>query len=226
MPPITGNWAKVLQNEFRQDYYKELYYKVNQEYRTYRIFPPANDLFNAFHFTPLEKVKVVILGQDPYHEEGQAHGLCFSVKPDVEIPPSLQNIYKELHDDIGTYIPDNGYLEKWARQGVLLLNTVLTVRAHRAHSHKDIGWEQFTDAVIRAVDKEDRPVVFMLWGKPAQMKKALLHNPKHLVLEAPHPSPLSAYRGFFGCRHFSKANAYLEAHGIEPIDWQIEDLKK
>lgn len=226
MPPITGNWAKVLQNEFRQDYYKELYYKVNQEYRTYRIFPPANDLFNAFHFTPLEKVKVVILGQDPYHEEGQAHGLCFSVKPDVEIPPSLQNIYKELHDDIGTYIPDNGYLEKWARQGVLLLNTVLTVRAHRAHSHKDIGWEQFTDAVISAVDKEDRPVVFMLWGKPAQMKKALLHNPKHLVLEAPHPSPLSAYRGFFGCRHFSKANAFLEAHGIEPIDWQIEDLKK
>lgn len=226
MPPISGSWAKVLNNEFRQDYYKELYLKVNQEYRTHKVFPPAADLFNAFHFTPLEEVKVVILGQDPYHEEGQAHGLCFSVKPDVEIPPSLQNIYKEMHDDIGTYIPDNGYLEKWARQGVLLLNTVLTVRAHAAHSHKDIGWEQFTDAVISAVDKQDRPVVFLLWGKPAQMKKTLLHNPKHLVLEAPHPSPLSAYRGFFGCRHFSKTNAFLQEHGISPIDWQIENRNK
>lgn len=226
MPPISGSWAKVLNDEFRQPYYRELYLKVNQEYRTHRVFPPAGDLFNAFHFTPLEEVKVVILGQDPYHEEGQAHGLCFSVKPDVEIPPSLQNIYKEMHDDVGTYIPDNGYLEKWARQGVLLLNTVLTVRAHAAHSHKDIGWEQFTDAVIRAVDKENRPIVFLLWGKPAQMKKSLLHNPEHLVLEAPHPSPLSAYRGFFGCRHFSKANAFLQEHGISPIDWQIENIKK
>ncbi len=206
MPPISGSWAEALKGEFKQDYYKELYRRVNEEYRSYQIFPPAEDIFNALHLTPLEDVKVVILGQDPYHDENQAHGLCFSVKKDVDIPPSLVNIYKEMHDDIGTYIPDNGYLEKWARQGVLLLNTVLTVRAHRAHSHKDIGWERFTNAVIRAVDNEDRPVVFLLWGRPAQMKKSLLTNPRHLVLEAPHPSPLSAYRGFFGCRHFSKTN--------------------
>ncbi len=209
MPPISGSWAEALKGEFKQDYYKELYRRVNEEYRSYQIFPPAEDIFNALHLTPLEDVKVVILGQDPYHDENQAHGLCFSVKKDVDIPPSLVNIYKEMHDDIGTYIPDNGYLEKWARQGVLLLNTVLTVRAHRAHSHKDIGWERFTNAVIRAVDNEDRPVVFLLWGRPAQMKKSLLTNPRHLVLEAPHPSPLSAYRGFFGCRHFSKTNEFL-----------------
>lgn len=222
MPPITGSWAELLKEEFARDYYKKLYIKVKEEYSKYRVYPPASDIFNALHLTPAEKVKVVILGQDPYHEEGQAHGLSFSVKPDIEIPPSLQNIYKELHDDIGTYIPKSGYLEKWARQGVLLLNTVLTVRAHQAHSHKDIGWEHFTDAIIKAVDEEDRPIVFMLWGRPAQMKKDLLTNPKHLILEAPHPSPLSAYRGFFGCRHFSKANSFLEANGVEKIDWQIE----
>ena len=226
MPPISGTWAKILNGEFKKEYYKELYRKVNEEYRTYRIYPPANDLFNALHFTPLEQVKVVILGQDPYHEEGQAHGLCFSVRPNVEIPPSLQNIYQELHDDLGLCIPDNGYLEKWAKQGVLLLNTVLTVRAHRAHSHAGIGWEQFTDAIIRAVDAQERPVVFLLWGRPAQAKKALLHNPAHLVLEAPHPSPLSAYRGFFGCRHFSQANRFLREHGAAEIDWQIENLQK
>lgn len=221
MPPITGSWANALKGEFKQEYYRKLYNKVNSEYRTVKVYPPADDIFNAFHLTPLEDVKVVILGQDPYHEEGQAHGLCFSVQKDVEIPPSLVNIYKELHDDVGTYIPNNGCLEKWARQGVLLLNTVLTVRAHAANSHKDIGWETFTDAVIRAVDGQDRPIVFMLWGRPAQMKRELLHNPKHLILMAPHPSPLSAYRGFFGCRHFSKANAFLEKNGIDPIDWQI-----
>ena len=226
MPPIAGTWAKVLNPEFKKPYYKELYRKVNEEYRTYRIYPPAGDLFNALHFTPLEQVKAVILGQDPYHEEGQAHGLCFSVRPDVEIPPSLVNIYQELHDDLGLYIPDNGYLEKWARQGVLLLNTVLTVRAHRAHSHAGIGWEQFTDAIIKAVDEKEEPVVFMLWGRPAQSKKSLLKNPAHLILEAPHPSPLSAYRGFFGCRHFSRANRYLEAHGVQPVDWQIENRTK
>ncbi|MCD8324258.1 MAG: uracil-DNA glycosylase [Clostridiales bacterium] len=224
MPPITNDWAKPLSAQFRQPYYRELYKKVLDEYRTRQIFPAADDIFNAFHLTPLSQVKVVILGQDPYHNDGQAHGLCFSVKPDVEIPPSLVNIYQELHDDLGCKIPNNGYLVKWAEQGVLLLNTVLTVRAHQANSHRGIGWEQFTDAVIEAVDREDRPIVFLLWGRPAQMKKSMLHNPKHLILEAPHPSPLSAYRGFFGCRHFSQANRFLEENGVAPIDWQIEDI--
>ena len=224
MPPITGTWARVLNPEFKKDYYRDLYRRVNEEYRKYRIYPPADDLFNALHFTPLEQVKAVILGQDPYHEEGQAHGLCFSVRPNVDIPPSLQNIYQELHEELGCRIPNNGYLEKWARQGVLLLNTVLTVRAHQAHSHKEIGWESFTDAIIRAVDAQERPVVFMLWGRPAQAKKSLLRNPAHLVLEAPHPSPLSAYRGFFGCGHFARANRYLQENGLTPIDWQIDDI--
>ena len=195
-----------------------------EEYRSRQIFPNPDDIFNAFHLTPLKDVKVVILGQDPYHNDGQAHGLCFSVKPDVEVPPSLVNIYKELQDDLGCRIPNNGYLVKWAKQGVLMLNTVLTVRAHQANSHRGIGWEQFTDAVIRAVDAQDRPIVFLLWGRPAQMKKSMLHNPKHLILEAPHPSPLSAYRGFFGCKHFSQTNAFLEKNGLAPIDWQIEDV--
>ncbi|MDD6571986.1 MAG: uracil-DNA glycosylase, partial [Thermoflexaceae bacterium] len=164
------------------------------------------------------------LGQDPYHNVGQAHGLCFSVKPDVEIPPSLVNIYKELQDDLGCYIPNNGYLTKWAEQGVMMLNTVLTVRAHQANSHHDIGWEQFTDAAIRVLNEVDRPIVYMLWGSPAQRKAAMLNNPKHLILKAPHPSPLSAYRGFFGCRHFSQANEFLKANGLEPVDWQIENV--
>ena len=224
MPPITNDWAEPLSAEFRKPYYRELYKKVLEEYRTRKVFPAPDDIFNALHLTPLSQVKVVILGQDPYHNDGQAHGLCFSVKPDVEIPPSLINIYQELHDDLGCRIPNNGYLVKWAKQGVLLLNTVLTVRAHQANSHRGIGWEQFTDAIIEAVDRQDRPVVFLLWGRPAQMKKSMLHNPKHLILEAPHPSPLSAYLGFFGCRHFSQANAFLERNGILPIDWQIEDI--
>ncbi len=224
MPPITNDWAQPLAAEFRKPYYKDLYTKVMEEYRTRQIFPAPDDLFNAFHLTPLSEVKVVILGQDPYHDDGQAHGLCFSVKPDVEIPPSLQNIYQELHDDLGCKIPNNGYLVKWAEQGVLLLNTVLTVRAHQANSHRGIGWEQFTDAVIRAVNDEDRPIVFLLWGRSAQEKRSMLTNPRHLILTAPHPSPLSAYRGFFGCKHFSQANAFLEEHGVEPIDWQIEDV--
>lgn len=193
-----------------------------EEYNTRIVYPPAEELFTAFHLTPLGKVKCVILGQDPYHEPGQAHGLCFSVKKGVAIPPSLVNIYKELHDDLGCRIPDHGYLTKWAEQGVLMLNTLLTVRAHQAFSHKDIGWETFTDAAIRAVNGQDRPIVFLLWGAPAQKKAALLDNPKHLVLKAPHPSPLSAYRGFFGCRHFSQANQFLTEHGEMPIDWQIE----
>lgn len=226
MPPISGSWEKALKGEFSKDYYKKLFVKIQEEYQTRTIYPPADDIFNAFHFTPLEEVKVVILGQDPYHEPGQAHGLCFSVKPQVPIPPSLVNIYKELEDDLGCYIPNNGYLEKWARQGVLMLNTVLTVRAHQANSHKDLGWEQFTDAAIRVLAEQDRPMVFVLWGKPAQRKKEMIHNPKHLILESPHPSPLSAYRGFFGSRPFSKINAYLEQNGLEPIDWQIENISE
>ena len=224
MPPITNDWQQPLEVDFKKPYYKDLYKKVLEEYRSRQIFPNPDDIFNAFHLTPLKDVKVVILGQDPYHNDGQAHGLCFSVKPDVEVPPSLVNIYKELQDDLGCRIPNNGYLVKWAKQGVLMLNTVLTVRAHQANSHRGIGWEQFTDAVIRAVDAQDRPIVFLLWGRPAQMKKSMLHNPKHLILEAPHPSPLSAYRGFFGCKHFSQTNAFLEKNGLAPIDWQIEDV--
>ena len=224
MPPISNDWLTPLKPEFSKPYYKKLYQTVNEEYRTHIIFPPADDIFNAFAFTPLSEVKAVILGQDPYHGDGQAHGLCFSVKPDVEIPPSLVNIYKELQDDCGCYIPNNGYLTKWAKQGVLLLNTVLTVRAHQANSHRGIGWEEFTDAAIRILNDQDRPIVFILWGRPAQMKKAMLNNPKHLILEAPHPSPLSAYRGFFGSRPFSRTNKFLQQHGIEPIDWQIENV--
>ena len=224
MPPISGAWAKALAGEFKKPYYKKLFEKVGEEYRTHRVYPPAEEIFNAFHFTPLEQVKAVILGQDPYHGEGQAQGLCFSVRPGVDIPPSLVNIYKELEDDVGCYIPNNGCLEKWARQGVLLLNTVLTVRAHQANSHRDIGWEEFTDAAIRVLAEQDRPLVFILWGRPAQAKKAMIHNPAHLVLEAPHPSPLSAFRGFFGSRPFSQTNEYLKKNGLAPIDWQIENI--
>ncbi|MGN0383900.1 MAG: uracil-DNA glycosylase [Eubacterium sp.] len=222
MPAISNDWLKPLSVEFKKPYYAELRNTIVKEYNTRIIYPMADDLFNAFHLTPLNEVKVVILGQDPYHEPGQAHGLCFSVKPDVDIPPSLVNIYKELHDDLGCKIPNHGYLKKWAEQGVLLLNTVLTVRAHQANSHRGIGWEEFTDAVIKILNEQERPIVFMLWGRPAQNKKVMLNNPKHLVLEAPHPSPLSAYRGFFGCRHFSKANEFLTSAGLEPVDWQIE----
>jgi uracil-DNA glycosylase len=223
MSAINNDWLEAIGSEFRQPYYAKLYQFVKTEYGRATIYPNAEDIFNAFHFTPLSNVKVVILGQDPYHNDGQAHGLCFSVKPDIEIPPSLVNIYKELQEDLGCYIPNNGYLEKWARQGVLLLNTVLTVRAHQANSHQGMGWERFTDAVIQAVNAEDRPIVFLLWGRPAQMKRSMLNNPKHLILEAPHPSPLSAYRGFFGCKHFSRTNEFLQNNGIMPIDWQIEN---
>jgi len=224
MAAIVNDWLTVLSGEFKKPYYKKLYDFVVNEYRTRVIYPKAEDIFNAFHLTPFSKVKCVILGQDPYHNEGQAHGLCFSVMPGTEMPPSLVNIFQELHDDIGCYIPNNGCLKKWADEGVLLLNTVLTVRAHQPLSHRNIGWEQFTDAVIRAVNDLDRPVVFILWGKPAQQKKALLTNSKHLILESPHPSPLSAHRGFFGSKPFSKTNEFLISHGIEPIDWQIENI--
>ena len=199
MAAISNDWLGPLSGEFRKPYYRKLYDTVMNEYRTREIYPAPDDIFNAFSFTPLANVKVVILGQDPYHEPGQAHGLCFSVKPDVEIPP-------------------------WADQGVMLLNTVLTVRAHAANSHKNIGWEEFTDAAIRVLNGQDRPMVFILWGKPAQMKKSMLNNPKHLIIESPHPSPLSAYRGFFGSRPFSRANRYLTENGLTPIDWQIENV--
>ena len=210
MAMIDNDWLPCIKQEFTKPYYKELYTFVKHEYDTRIIYPPAEDIFNAFHFTPLSKVKVMILGQDPYHNENQAHGLSFSVLPtQKDIPPSLVNIYQELHDDLGCYIPNNGYLKKWADQGVLLLNTVLTVRAHQANSHQGKGWEQFTDAVIEAVNAQDRPIVYLLWGRPAQSKIPMLTNSKHLILKAPHPSPLSAYRVFFGCRHFSQANAFL-----------------
>ena len=222
MSMISNDWLTELGAEFRKPYYKELFQRVTEEYKTQLIFPPANDIFNAFHLTPLHKVKVVILGQDPYHNHGQAHGLCFSVKKGVDIPPSLVNIYKELHDDLGCTIPNHGYLTKWAKQGVLMLNTVLTVRAHQANSHRGIGWEEFTDAAIMALNKEDRPIVFILWGAPAQRKEKMLTNPNHLILKAPHPSPLSAYRGFFGSKPFSKTNIFLSQHGLTPIDWQID----
>lgn len=224
MSMIQNDWLEPLKPEFSKPYYAELFKFVKNEYATRQIFPPADDIFNAFHLTPLHEVKVVILGQDPYHNDGQAHGLCFSVKPDVDIPPSLVNIYQELHDDLGCYIPNNGYLTKWAKQGVLMLNTVLTVRAHQANSHRSMGWEQFTDAAIRILNEQDRPIVFILWGSPAQKKAQMLNNPKHLILKAPHPSPLSAYRGFFGSRPFSQTNEFLVKNGLEPIDWQIENV--
>jgi uracil-DNA glycosylase len=225
MPKISNDWLDAIGDEFQKSYYLELRQFLIQEYRSRRIYPAADDIFNAFHFTPLKNVKVLLLGQDPYHNENQAIGASFAVPPDQkDIPPSLVNIYQELHDDLGCFIPNNGYLKKWADQGVLLLNSVLTVRAHQANSHQGKGWEMFTDAVIRAVNEQDRPIAYFLWGRPAQAKKRMLNNPWHQVLEAPHPSPLSAHRGFFGCRHFSKANAFLEENGVAPIDWQIENI--
>lgn len=225
MGMITNDWLPSVEREFKKPYYKDLYQFIVNEYQKTVLYPPSDDIFNAFHFTPLSKVKVLLLGQDPYHNENQAHGLSFSVLPtQKEIPPSLQNIYKEIHDDCGCYIPNNGYLKKWAEQGVLLLNTVLTVRAHQPNSHQGKGWEQFTDAIIQAVNAQERPIVYMLWGRPAQTKIPMLTNPKHLILKAPHPSPLSAYRGFMGCKHFSQANDFLIKNDIEPIDWQIENI--
>lgn len=223
MGAISNDWLEPLSGEFKQPYYKHLYETIKKEYQTHIIYPDADDIFNAFSFTPLNRVKVVILGQDPYHGRGQAHGLCFSVKPDVGIPPSLVNIYQELHDDLGCYIPNNGYLKKWADQGVLLLNTVLTVRAHQPNSHRGLGWEEFTDAAIRILNSQERPMVFILWGRPAQAKRMMLTNPGHLILEAPHPSPYSASRGFFGSRPFSRTNTFLRENGLEEIDWQIEN---
>ena len=224
MEILKNDWAPLLEGEFNKPYYQHLRKFLAQEYQSRTVYPDMYDIYNALHFTSFTDTKVVIIGQDPYHGPGQAHGLSFSVQPGVRIPPSLQNIYKELHDDLGCYIPNNGCLEKWAKQGVLLLNTVLTVRAHKAYSHQGKGWEQFTDAVIKAVNEQDRPIVFILWGRPAQSKKVMLTNKKHLILEAPHPSPLSAYRGFFGSKPFSKTNEFLAKNNIQPIDWQIENI--
>ena len=224
MAKISNDWEQALAEEFGKTYYKKLYNFVLNEYKNNVIYPPSEDLFTALNLTPLGDTKVVILGQDPYHNEGQAHGLCFSVKPGIDAPPSLVNIFKELKDDLGCYIPNNGYLVKWASQGVLMLNTVLTVRAHQANSHKGQGWETFTDSIIRIINDEDRPIVFILWGAPAISKKKMLNNPKHLILTAPHPSPLSSYRGFFGSKPFSQTNNFLIEHGLKPIDWQIENI--
>lgn len=221
MISICDEWKNALSEELEKPYFKAMWEQISEEYKTREIFPPKDEVFNAFNYAPLSKVKCVIIGQDPYHNVGQAHGLCFSVKPGVAIPPSLANIYKELHEDVDFQIPDNGYLEKWAKQGILMLNTVLTVRAHEANSHKEMGWERFTDAVIKILNEQKRPIVYLLWGTPAQRKASKLDNTKHLLLKAPHPSPLSAYRGFFGCRHFSKTNEFLTENGLEPIDWSI-----
>lgn len=224
MSALPKGWESVLSEEFKKPYYSNLYKKIKTEYESTVVYPPSDEIFTAFNLTDIDKVKVLILGQDPYHEPGQAHGLSFSVKPGIQIPPSLLNIYKELHDELGLYIPNNGYLTKWADQGVLMLNTVLTVRAHNANSHKGLGWEEFTDAAIRALNDLDKPVVYMLWGSPAQRKAQMLNNKKQLVLKAPHPSPLSSYRGFFGCNHFIECNEYLKANGLSEIDWQIENI--
>ena len=224
MSAIINDWEKALSKEFKKPYYLKLYNTVRSEYSKTTVYPPSEEIFTAFNLTDINDVKVLILGQDPYHEPGQAHGLSFSVKPGVAIPPSLLNIYKELEDELSLYIPNNGYLEKWAKQGVLMLNTVLTVRAHNANSHKGIGWEEFTDAAIMALNELDKPIVYMLWGSNARSKAKMLNNKKQLVLEAPHPSPLSSYRGFFGCNHFIKCNEFLKANGLSEIDWQIENI--
>lgn len=224
MEILKNDWKDLLNNEFESPYYLELRKFLISEYKSNIIYPNMYDIFNALHYTPYRKVKVVILGQDPYHGPNQAHGLSFSVKPGVPAPPSLVNIYKELHTDLNCYIPNNGYLKKWADQGVLLLNTVLTVRASEANSHRNKGWENFTNKIIELVNAKTEPVVFILWGKNAQEKQALITNPIHHIIKSVHPSPLSASRGFFGSRPFSRTNEYLKADGLSPIDWQIENI--
>jgi len=216
---IEESWRKHLQAEFDAPYFAQLVAFVSQEYAQGRVYPPGRYIFNAFDQCPFDCVKVVIIGQDPYHEPGQAQGLCFSVPEGVQIPPSLVNIYKEIHDDLGADIPQSGDLTRWARQGVLLLNATLTVREHQAGSHQRRGWEQFTDAVIATLSRERTGLVFLLWGSYAQSKRALIDTQRHLVLQSPHPSPLSAHRGFFGNHHFSQTNAWLTAHGQTPIQW-------
>ena len=218
---IEEGWKKALAPEFEKDYFVRLTDFVRQEYHQTTVYPPGRLIFNAFNLCPFDKVKVVIIGQDPYHGPGQAHGLCFSVQPGVQPPPSLQNIFKELQSDLGIVPPKDGTLTKWAERGVLMLNTTLTVRRGQANSHKNLGWTTFTDHIIEKLNEHEQPIVFLLWGGNARSKKKLITAPQHLVLESVHPSPLSAYNGFFGCKHFSKCNAFLEAHGIDPIDWDL-----
>ncbi|MBQ3461681.1 MAG: uracil-DNA glycosylase [Clostridia bacterium] len=224
MVNIGNDWDEILEGEFDKEYYQRLRAFLKTEYKTRSIHPDMYDIFNALKWTPYKDTKVVILGQDPYHEEGQAHGLAFSVQKGVKIPPSLLNMYKELQDELGCYIPNNGYLEKWARQGVVLLNSSLTVRDGLANSHRGKGWEIFTDRVVELLNEREDPVIFMLWGNNAKEKIKVITNPQHKILTAPHPSPLSASRGFFGCGHFKAANRMLERMGKAPIDWQIENI--
>lgn len=219
---LGNDWQELLKEEFQKDYYQNLRKFLAAEYKTKKIYPDMYHIFATLQSTAYQDVKVVILGQDPYHEEGQAHGFCFSVQEGVTIPPSLVNIYKELQSDLGLKIPTTGYLKKWADQGVLMLNAVLTVRAGAAGSHQKKGWEEFTDRIIELLNEREQPVVFLLWGRYARNKKNLITNQRHLVLEAAHPSPLSAYNGFFGCKHFSKTNEFLKKNGMTAIDWQIE----
>ncbi|MBQ1215447.1 MAG: uracil-DNA glycosylase [Firmicutes bacterium] len=221
MVHLGNDWDQVLAGEFEKDYYLELRKFLKEEYSTRTIYPSMYDIFNALKHTAYKDVKVVILGQDPYHGPNQAHGMCFSVKKGVAVPPSLVNIYKELKEDVGFEIPNHGFLESWADQGVLLMNTVLTVRGGQANSHKGKGWEIFTDQVIRHLNDREQPMVFLLWGAHAKSKRQLITNPNHMILTAAHPSPLSAYNGFYGCRHFSRTNLFLEEQGMKPIDWQL-----
>lgn len=224
MVNIGNDWDELLADEFEKDYYKKLRAFLADEYKNHIIHPDMYDIFNALKWTPYHDTKVVILGQDPYHEPNQAHGLAFSVKKGVKIPPSLVNIYKELHDELGCYIPNNGCLEKWAKQGVMLLNASLTVRDGAANSHRNKGWEQFTSRIIELLNEREEPVIFMLWGNNAKEKMSLITNPQHVIMTAAHPSPLSASRGFFGCGHFKLANKILEREGRGAIDWQIENI--
>ena len=216
-----GDWKEPLAPLFSDERYKKIRAFLLEEYRRHVVYPDMYDIFNCFRYTPFAQVKAVLLGQDPYHEPGQAHGLCFSVREGVRKPPSLENMMKELHDDLGCPVVRSGDLTKWAREGVLLMNTALTVREHQANSHANCGWSWFTDAVISILSEQKEHLVFLLWGGNARRKKALIDGNKHLVLECAHPSPLSAYNGFFGCRHFSRTNAYLTAHDISPIDWDL-----
>lgn len=222
---IGNKWDEVLAEEFEAPYFIDLLEKVDEEYRTHKIYPHQNKVFSALKTTDFDDVKVVIIGQDPYHGAGQAHGLCFSVLPGIEPPPSLKNIFKEIADDVGGTVPDNGYLVPWAKQGVLLLNTILTVREGQPQSHAKLGWQKFTDAVIRAINDKKEGVVFLLWGRNAIEKRALIDENKHYILTAPHPSPLSAYAGFFGCKHFSKCNEILTKLGKSPINWQLPNIQ-
>ena len=218
---INKTWDEFLNSEFAKDYFKSLSAFLREEYAHKEIYPSKQEVFSSFYFTDLDKVRVVILGQDPYHEPGQACGMCFAVKPGIPQPPSLVNIFREISSDLNIPMSRNGYLLKWARQGVLLLNTVLTVERGKANSHKGKGWETFTDHVIEKLNSLDQPMVFLLWGANARSKQALLNNPNHLILTSAHPSPLSVYRGFFGCGHFRAANDFLKAHGCEPVDWRM-----